>query len=76
MNTITIPKKEYQSIIQKQLLFEKEITFLKKSIFEFNEVNIFPDVLQRWERISQDIDNKKGHSFSSVGNMKKWLKNI
>jgi len=76
MNTITIPKKEYQNIIQRQSFIEKEMAFLKKSFLEFNEVNIKPSVLQRWERISRELDRGHGRSFFSVEEMKEWLRKI
>lgn len=76
MSTITIPKKEYQGIIQRQSLIEKELAFLRKSFFEFDEINIRPSVMRRWERISRDIDKGKGRSFTSAKKMKEWLKNL
>lgn len=73
MNTITIPKKEYQNIIQRQSLIEKEMVFLRKTIFEIDEINIKPSVLRRWERISHELDRGQGRSFSSLKGMKEWL---
>ncbi len=76
MVTITIPKKEYQNIIQRQSLLEKEMSFLRKTLFEMDEINIKPSVLRRWERISREIDRGQGRSFSSFGVMKEWLRNL
>lgn len=49
---------------------------MKKNIFDFDEANIFPDILRHWENISDEIDCGKGHFFSSVKEMKKWLKDL
>lgn len=76
MSTITIPKKEYQNIIQRQSFLEKEMGFLRKTLFELDEINIKPSVLRRWERISHELDRGQGHSFSSFREMKEWLKNL
>lgn len=76
MTTITIPKKEYQNIIQRQSFLEKELAFLKKSLLEFDEANIKPSALRRWERISRELDRGQGRYFFSVGEMKKWLKRL
>lgn len=76
MATITIPKKEYQNIIQRQSLLEKEMSFLRKILFELDEINIKPSVLRRWERISCELDRGKGRSFSSFREMREWLRNL
>lgn len=76
MTTITIPKKEYQNIIQRQSFIEKEMAFLRKTLFELDEVNIKPSVLRRWERISRELDRGQGRSFSSFKGMKEWLKRL
>ena len=76
MATITIPKKEYRSIIQRQTLIEKEMAFLKKSLLESGEANIRPSALRRWERISRELDRGQGHSFSSFKGMKEWLRSL
>jgi len=76
MATITIPKKEYQNIVQRQLLLEKEILLLKKGLLQSDEALIRPAILKRWERISRDLDKGKGRSFNSPKEMKGWLRTI
>ena len=76
MVTVTIPKKQYQNIIQRQSLLEKEMGALRKILFELDEINIKPSALRRWERISRDLDRGLGRSFSSFKGMKEWLKNL
>lgn len=73
MNTITIPKKEYQNILQRQAFIEKELSLLKKNFIDFDEKNIKPSALRHWEHISRDLDKGNGHSFSSLKEMKEWL---
>ncbi len=76
MNTITIPKREYQNIVQRQLLLEKEILFIKKGLLQSDEVLIRPAILKRWERISRELDKGNGRSFNSPKEMKRWLRAI
>ena len=76
MATITIPKKEYQNIVQRQSFLEKGMRFLRKTLFELDEINIKPSALRRWERISRELDRGQGHSFSSFRKMKEWLRNL
>ena len=75
MNTITIPKKEYEELLRRQEKTEKELGILKNMVeSEMDETGIYPAMLKRWEHISQMMDKGKGRSFSSVKEMKKWLK--
>lgn len=76
MATITIPKSEYQNLIQRQFHIEKELNLLKKILTQDNENYIYPYVLKRWENISHNLDQNKGRSFTSVKIMKEWLKSI
>lgn len=76
MVTVTISKKEYDTIILKQSLIENELAFLKKRLFELDEINIRPSVLRRWEHISRKLDKGNGRSFSSFKEMREWLKNL
>jgi len=74
MTTVTIPKKEYQSLARRQILVEKEIAFLNKVVFETEESFIRPATLRRWERLSRTLDRGAGRSFNSVKEMRRWLK--
>ncbi|MBI4159732.1 hypothetical protein HY504_01065 [Candidatus Wolfebacteria bacterium] len=76
MATITIPKKQYRNILDRQLLIEKEMAFLKKNILAFDEANIRSSVLSRWEHISRKLDRGEGRSFSSLKEMRGWLKSL
>lgn len=77
MNTITIPKKDYTTLVRRQQKVERELDVLKKIVqHEIREEQIHPSIAKRWERISSDLDRDKGRSFSSVKEMKKWLKQL
>ena len=77
MQTITIPKKEYQGIVRRQARIEQEVRAVKKMLLqERDEVEIRPGVRARWEKISRDLDEGKGLPFSSVSKMRNWLKNL
>ena len=73
----TITQKEYKNIILRQDKIEEELDILKKIMkTEIGEEQIRPVVLKRWERISRDLDQGKGRRFSSLGEMRRWLKNL
>ncbi len=77
MQTITIPKKEYKSIVQRQARIEQELRVVKKVLLrEMYEAEIRPAVLARWEKISRDLDEGKGIAFSSISKMRDWLKDL
>jgi Iap family predicted aminopeptidase len=77
MNTMTIPKKEYQTLVQRQKRFEEELKVMRSLLEqEINEERIKPSALKRWERISKDMDQSKGYFFSSSKEALAWLKNL
>ncbi len=77
MQTITIPKKEYQGMMRRQARIEEEVRAVREMLLhERYEAEIRPAVLARWEKISRDLDQGKGRVFSSVSEMRKWLKNL
>ncbi|MBI3420877.1 MAG: hypothetical protein HY006_02335 [Candidatus Sungbacteria bacterium] len=77
MQTITIPKKEYQGIVRRQAKIEQELRAVRKVLRrEIDEAEIRPAVLSRWEKISRDLDDGKGLAFSSVSKMRDWLKSL
>ena len=66
----------YQTIFKRQDMLERKLDILMRQIFSSDESNIRPEVLQRWDRISRDLDRGKGKKFSSVKEVKSWLKSI
>jgi len=72
----TVTSKQLNTLFQRQEKIEKELGALKRIIFLDDEDSIRPETLKRWERISSALNKKKGHSFSSVTEIKKWLKNL
>ena len=57
-------------------MLERKLDVLVRQIFSSDESNIRPEILRRWDKISQDLDRGKGKKFSSVKEVKNWLKNI
>ena len=76
MNTVTIPKKEYQGIANRQIFLEKEIAILKRFVLKYEEDFIEPAALRRWEKISRTMDRGGGRPFASAKEMKRWLKKL
>jgi len=77
MNTVTIPKKIYRNILERQKTFETELRVVKKMLQVATEDSLIqPTVLKHWESISQDLDMGKGRKFVSVKEMKHWLKRL
>lgn len=75
MQTVTILKREYQGITERQMKIEKELRVVKEMLrCEISEEYMRPEILARWEKISRDLDRGKGHAFSSVSQMRSWLK--
>lgn len=73
----TITQKEYQHILRRQEKMEAEFDVVKKILAaEIQEEKIRPAVLKRWERISRDMDQGKGRAFSSVKEMRQWLRKL
>ena len=76
-NMPTITQKDYQRLLRRQDKVEAELNLVKKVVHEqVEEERIYPKILKRWERISRDLDRGKGRSFSSLFEMKRWLKNL
>ena len=77
MQTVVIPKREYHNLVERQIKIEKELRAVREIVrHEMTEDRIRPEVLARWEKISRDLDQGKGHTFSSVSRMRTWLKNL
>jgi len=77
MNTVTMSKKEYESMIHRQQKLEKEMSVVKSLLRqEIGEEQIKPSVLKRWERISREMDRGKGYFFSSPKEAVNWLKKL
>ena len=73
---VTIITQQLYNLSRRQEKIEKELALLKKAVLADDERLIDPKILKKWEQMSHDLDRKKSRSFSSVSEMKKWLKNI
>lgn len=74
MNTITLPRQTYKTLLKRQERTEKELETVKDLIKMYIEdLPVRPAALKRWERISRNMDRGKGRSFTSLEEMKKWF---
>ena len=71
-----VTQTEYRKLIRRQKRFEKDLSLLKEVVRREAEEWINPVMLKRWERISRDLDQGKGRRFSSLGEMRRRLKNL
>ena len=73
----TLIQREYKNLLRRQEKIEKELGVVKEILRrETNDEQIRPSVLRRWERMSRQLDSGRGRSFSSITEMKKWLKSL
>ena len=72
----SITQIEYKKLVQRQERVEKELYTLKEAVRREIEEPINPSMTRRWERISRDLDDGKGRTFSSVKKMDEWLKDL
>lgn len=64
-------------MIRRQDRVEHELAILRDVVKEQAEDDlIHPSVLQKWERISKDLDRGKGIVFKSQKEVKAWFKNL
>lgn len=77
MNIVTLPRKQYRNLIERQERVEKELGFLREVVRAgIEEEYIRSATLKRWERISRDLDRGRGRVFSSLAEMRAWLKQL
>lgn len=77
MNLVTLPKKQYKTLVRRQEKVERELAVLKEVVKEQAEDNLIrPAVLKKWERISKDIDTGKGRVFKSPKEVGAWFKKL
>ena len=73
----TITQKEYKEIIYRQDKLEKAFKAIRQIVdSEFDDDRIKPSALRKWEKISRELDNGKGHFFNSQEDARKWLKTL
>lgn len=77
MNLITLPQKQYKTLIRRQEQVERELTILKEVVKEQAEDDLIRfSALKKWERISRDLDRGKGRVFKSQKEVKAWFRNL
>ncbi|MEK9209433.1 MAG: hypothetical protein AAB926_01225 [Patescibacteria group bacterium] len=76
MTTITISKNEYLKIIKTQEKLEEKLDLLQKMFKEEIQDEIRPEYVKKLDRIDAEIDKGKGVKFSSISEMKKYLRSL
>lgn len=72
-----ITQERYKNLIKRQQRVEEELDIVKKILREeIGEGQIKPSVLKRWERISKELDQGKGHRFSLARDALLRLRNL
>lgn len=73
-----ITQQQYKNLVERQEEVEREINVLKnvmrQTVTEEDLIN--PVMLQKWEKISRNLDKGRGRSFSSLQKMRKWLSDL
>ncbi len=76
MNTVTIPRIEYLGILKTQ----KELSFKVAAIESIISNSLLDEVSQKYakklEHLSTEMDKGKGVRFSSVQDMRKYLRTL
>ncbi len=78
MAIMTQKDKAIKELSRRQDKLEEALNTMREIVDrEIDEERIRPSVIKRWDRISREMDNGKvGHTFNSVQEMRKWLKNL
>ncbi|MBU3926067.1 hypothetical protein KJ763_02775 [Patescibacteria group bacterium] len=77
MATITIPKSEYSKIVRTQEELKKKVSLLQKMFLDAEEDReVRPEYIKKLERIDAEINKGKCIRFSSVAEMRKYLRNL
>jgi len=76
MTTITIPIKEYKESIRTQRTILSRLDLLQQVVFEISKDEINESKLERFEKISLNLDDGNGKKFSSISSFKKYTKDF
>lgn len=77
MKSGTVTKREYETLVARQRRLEQEISLLKEIVqTDLEGERIRPEVIRRLDRLSRELDGGKGRSFSSLAEMRRWLKRL
>lgn len=77
MQVVTIPKTEYNRILQNQKELQSEVSALRQAVIgELGEERIRPEVLRRINRRSRAMDKGGGIRFKSAAEFKRWMQNL
>lgn len=76
MNTIAIPKTQYRDALKTQYEEKHKATLTKKEDFDCGCDEVTDAYAKKLERISREVDEGKGISFSNAREMKKYMDSL
>ena len=74
MNTVSIPRIEYQNILKTQKELRSKVAVIENIISDSLLDEVSQKYAKKLERISSEMDKGKGVRFSSVREMKRYLR--
>lgn len=75
-STITLDRKDYRELLRKQTSIEREVSTLREAVLELSKDELRPAVVNRLEKQSGILDKGGGRRFSSMKDLKVYIKNI
>ena len=73
MNTITIPKKEYQQLARKQAQTAAQVSVLREIVKRLVQDELRPAYVKKLEKQSVALDNGKGKYFNTLKQFRSYL---
>ena len=75
--TSLVTKKEYNTLLKRQEKIEHDFVAVKRMLIAaWQEDQINPAAMKRWDKISRAIGSGKGRTFASAKDMRAWLKQL
>ena len=76
MNTITLPKNKYDSLIKSNKEMDERIRNIEIMLSDIARDEITPKYHAKLNRISRSMDVKKGTTFKNKSQIKEFFKNL
>lgn len=77
MQLVTIPKTEYNRILQNQEELRSEVSALRKALLtDEDDWKLKPSVKRRLDRLSKELDEGRGRRFKNIKEFSKYLRNL
>lgn len=74
MDTVTISRSAYQTLVQKQTRTAEDLLSLKKVVARLAQDEVTPQYAKKLEKRSRALDAGKGIRFSTVRSFRSYLK--